>query len=574
VVEIDTRRINTLRYFERLLLTMLVSWRYTIPILLVCSVASGSAQAGDSDPYFPKPTYFKSYLRRADTRVELQPPLHFEDYVVDGKLELSLKAYLDLVMANNPNVSIQRLSVISFEDSVMRAFGNFDPLGTASFQSTRSLTQGTTALSGASTLDLLTQPFSLGWQQLLSSGATYNIGYFDTKSSTNSSFATINPTYNSSLNVSFSQPLLRGRGSFITKLPITIARARLTSARSTVEDQVIQILVTAEQSYWAVVGAREGVRVAEENYKLADTALKRANRELELGASSPLDIFQPQANFANAQLARTQARYNLQQMEDALRMQMGADLDVKYRSMPIVATEPVTPPPDADLDRERMVALAMDKRQDLRAARQSLDVDDLNIRQANDNLRPNLALNGQYSTSGVGGPTYVLQNAFGAGSQVVSVTPGGITDALGQMFGFGQPTYGFGLSLTLPIRNRAAAANLTDATVGKKIDALRLRAITQTVRLQVLNAITNLENSRASVELAKSARDLAQKRVDAEQKKYELGIDQIFFVLAAQTDLTAAESQLVNQTISYRLNQLALLRALGTLLEERRVTVQ
>jgi hypothetical protein len=89
VVEIDTKRINTLRYFERLLITMLVSWRYTIPILLACSVASDAAQAGDSDPYFPKPSYFKSYLRRADTRVELQPPLHFEDYVVDGKLELS-----------------------------------------------------------------------------------------------------------------------------------------------------------------------------------------------------------------------------------------------------------------------------------------------------------------------------------------------------------------------------------------------------------------------------------------------------------------------------------------------------
>ena len=101
-----------------------------------------------------------------------------------------------------------------------------------------------------------------------------------------------------------------------------------------------------------------------------------------------------------------------------------------------------------------------------------------------------------------------------------------------------------------------------------------MRSIAQTVRLQVLNAITNIENSKASVELAKSARDLAQKRVEAEQKKYELGIDQIFFVLAAQTDLTAAESQLVNQTISYRLNQLSMLRALGTLLEERRITVQ
>jgi outer membrane protein len=154
------------------------------------------------------------------------------------------------------------------------------------------------------------------------------------------------------------------------------------------------------------------------------------------------------------------------------------------------------------------------------------------------------------------------------------VLPGGVTDALGQMFGFGLPTYGFGLTLSLPLKNHVAAANLADATVSKKLDAYRLRSAEQGVRLQVLNAITNVENSRASVELAKTARDLAQKRVDAEGKKYELGIDTIFFLLTAQTDLTTAESQLVNQTINYRLSQLALLRALGTLLEERGIAVQ
>jgi outer membrane protein len=553
---------------------MPVPIRRAVHWLLAVCLYTPSIQAGDGEPFFPKPSYFKVYFGSANTRVELEPPLHFEDYVVTGKLELSLRSYLDLVMANNPSVSIQRLSTVTFQNAVTRALGIFDPLGTASFQTTRSLSEGTTVLSGAPTVNSLSQPFSLGWQQLLATGATYNINYFDTKASTNSAFATVNPTYNSSLGFSFSQPLLRGRGAFITRLPMTIARSRLKGAQFTLEDQVIQILVNAEQAYWSVVGAREGVRVAEENLKLAETALKRAQRELELGASSPLDIFQPQANFANAQLALTQSRYSLEQTENALRTQMGADLDPKYRDMPIGLTEPVTPPPDPDLDRERLVTIALSKRQDAMAARQSIDTDDLSIRQANDGLRPNLSLTGQYSSSGTGGPTFIRQDVFGGGSQVVSVIPGGITDALSQLFGFSLPTYGFGLNLSLPIKNHVADANLRDATVGKKMDALRLRVIEQTIRLQVLNAITNIQNSRASVELAKTARDLAQKRVDAEQKKYELGIDQVFFVLAAQTDLTTAESQLVNQTISYRLNQLSLLRALGTLLEERRISIQ
>jgi len=547
-------------------------WQKLVAITLLGFVSI--AQAGSDYPFFPQPNYFKRYLAKPVTGVELGPPVLLENYVVDSKLELSVKSYLTLVMANNPNVSIQKLTVAISEDAITRGLSIFDPLATASFSATRTLTGTTSAVNGATTLNSLSQPLNLGVQQLLPTGATYSVNYSDSKFSTNSAFATFNPSYSSALQFSFSQPLLRGRGSFITKLPITIARSRLKVAQFTFEDQLIQIVLAAEQQYWSVVGARENVRVAMEGLKLADTALVRAKRELELGASSPLDIFQPEQSYANAQLALTQARYALEQNENALRMQMGADLDPKYRSMPIVLTEPVTPPPSSALDKEKMVEQAFRNRQDLKSTRQSLDVDDLSIRQANDNLRPNLSLSGQYGSSGTGGPQYVLQNAFTGGSQVVTVIPGGVTDALSQMFGFGLPTYGFGLTLSLPLKNRAAAANLADATVSKKLDALRLRSAEQGVRLQVLNAITNLDNSRASVDLARTARDLAQKRVDAEQKKYELGIDTIFFLLTAETDLTTAESQLVNQTINYRLSELALLRSLGTLLEERGIAVQ
>jgi outer membrane protein len=551
---------------------MMPPWLKVVAITLLGSLSLAGA---DDYPFFPQPSYFKKYLARPVTGYELGPPVQFEDYVVDGKLELSVKSFLTLVMANNPNVSIQRLTVAVSDDAITRALGIFDPLATASFSTTRSLTGATSVVSGASTINSLSQPLNLGVQQLLPTGATYNINYSDFKSSTNSEFATINPSYTSGLTFSFSQPLLRGRGSFITKLPITIARSRLRAAQYTFEDQLIQIVLAAEQQYWAVIGARENVRVAEEGLKLADTALTRARRELELGASSPLDIFQPEQSYANAQLLLTQARYALEQNENSLRMQMGADLAANYRSMPIVLTEQVAPPPSSALDKEKLVAQALTYRQDLKATRQALDVDDLTIKQANDQLRPNLALTGQYGSSGTGGPQYILQNAFSGGvPQVLTVLPGGVTDALGQMFGFGLPTYGFGLTLSLPLKNRVAASNLADAAVNKKMDAFRVRVAEQGVRLQVLNAISTLESSRASVNLAKTARDLAKKRVDAEQKKYELGIDTIFFLLTAETDLTTAESQLVTQTINFRLSELALLRAAGTLLEERGIAVQ
>ncbi|MBI3209420.1 MAG: TolC family protein, partial [Candidatus Solibacter usitatus] len=152
--------------------------------------------------------------------------------------------------------------------------------------------------------------------------------------------------------------------------------------------------------------------------------------------------------------------------------------------------------------------------------------------------------------------------------------PGGFSDALDQMFGFGFPTYNFSLTLSFPLRDRRAAADLADSAIQRKRDTLNLRTVEQTTRLEVLNAINQVENSRASVKLAIIARDLAQKRLDAEQKKYDLGTSTTFLVLAAQNDLTLAESALVTNTINLRRNLIVLRHNTGELLADRNIIVQ
>src|ERR1700733_2082629 len=135
-------------------------WQKLVAITLLGFVSI--AQAGSDYPFFPQPNYFKKYLAKPVTGVELGPPVLLEDYVIDSKLELSVKAYLTLVMANNPNVSIQKLSVTVSEDAITRAFGAFDPLATASFTTTRALSGTTSAVNGATTLNSLSQPFNVG----------------------------------------------------------------------------------------------------------------------------------------------------------------------------------------------------------------------------------------------------------------------------------------------------------------------------------------------------------------------------------------------------------------------------
>jgi len=533
-------------------------------------VTSLSAQ---TDPYFPKPSYFRKHFARIVTHVELQPPVRLNDFVAGGTLELSIRNFLDLVMANNPDVGVQKLTVEFSRSAIGRAFGIFDPFAIASFGATRTRTQSNSLLQGASTLNQLSQPFSLQYQQLLETGTQYGISFNDIKSSSNSSFNTFNPQLNSNINFSMTQPLLRGRGMGITRLPISIARSRLRIAGYTLQDQVMQLIAVAENTYWDVVGARENLRVQEESLKLAEAALARAQKELDLGATSPLEIYQPQANRANAQLAVSQARYRLAQTENALRRQIGADLDPKIRTLPIVLTATTEPPLDSiRIDTEEAVATALRLRPDLKGAVQSMDVDDLSIRDATNRLRPDLSLTAQYGSSGLGGIFYPVQSLINP----VPVVPivGGLGDALGGVFGFSNPVYGFGLTLRLPIKDRRTSADLSDAVNQKRLDALRQRSTEENIRLQVVTAINQIDSGKESIRIATIARDLAQKRVDADQKRYELGATTLFFVLASQADYVSAESNLVTQIINYRRSEINLLQRTGQLLDERGIVLQ
>ncbi|MBM3785098.1 MAG: TolC family protein [Acidobacteria bacterium] len=520
-------------------------------------------------PSFPKQNWFKRHFAEPLPRVELRGTSKFDDFVIDNKLEISLRSYLQLVLVNNVDIDIQRLAVEITRNSITRAYAPFDPFFTGNFNSTRTKTPTTNQLEGAQTLNQLVQPMNFQYNQTMSNGLQYNLGFNASKTSTNNSFAFFNPALNAQMSMGFTMPLLRNRGKEVNMLPVSIARSRVRVSTEQFRNQLLNIMAQAENAYWDVVGARETLRVQEKALELSGEALKRSKKELELGAISPLDIYQPEANYASSEIQVLQARFRLQQSEDALRRQMGADLDPKFRNMALVLTEQPLPPTDErEIDREDSVAKGLRMRPDLSANRFRVSQDDLSLKQASNALRPDLALRGNYTSTGRGG------DFFQRNGNNVTVLRGGFVDALDQVFGFGFPIYSFGLTMRLPIRDRAATANYADAVLAKRQDVLQGRSLEQTIRQQVLNAVSQVESSKASVKLATVARDLAFKQLEAEQKKYDLGTQIIFFVLDAQTRLVNAEAQLVNTTIQYRRNQINLLRVTGELLDERGIEVQ
>jgi outer membrane protein TolC len=526
---------------------------------------------------FPKPDYFRETFQKTKTNVELKDPVKLQDYVHEGKLELSLKDYLALVMANNTDIAIQMLSVETPKNAILRSFATWDPLATASFTSQKSTTPASDALQGASTVVSLSQPANFTYQQLLPTGTSYTATFSAQKSTTNSGFSTFNPALNSNLSIRFSQPLLKNRGTYVNKLGLMSARSRLRISEYNLRNNLLGMVNNAENAYWDVVSARETLKVAQFGQNVAEEFLKLSQKQLDLGALSPLDIYNPQQQLANAKLTVSQAEFTLIQKEDALRRQIGVDLDPQIRPLPLVLTETVDVAEGGGMDRESEVQKALNMRPDLKSAVQNLDVDDLAIRSARNGLLPNLALTGSYQTQGRGGVFYQRQNVFtgdGSSSSILTQIPGGFPDALSQMFGFGFPVYSFGVTLQLPIKSHQASADMADALIAKKRDALNVRTTQQQIRLDILNAVTNLDGSKEQLKLAKIAREFAQKNMDAENKKYELGTEINQNVILAQNVLVQAESSVVTNQINVRRSLLNLLTKTGELLDERGIVVQ
>jgi outer membrane protein TolC len=412
--------------------------------------------------------------------------------------------------------------------------------------------------------------------QQLDTGTQIQSTFGETKTSSSNSRSSYIKQYSTNWNVNVQQPLLRNRGRFVNRLPLMTAQSNLKVSEFSLRNQLLNLINTAESAYWNVISARETVRVQESALETAKKNLAFTQQQLDLGAISKLDIYNPQSATAAAEVNLSQAKFNLRAAEDTLRHQLGADLDPQVRLLPIVLTEPADPGADSsNVDREAAVQTALNNSPALKAAVQRLDVDDLQIHSAKNGLLPNLTFGATYTTNGLGGLFDPNRTSLvGGGAGLLPLIPGGVSDALGQMFGFGYPTYQANLTLQLPIRSRAASATMANALVQKKSDALTVRNQQQNIRLQVLNSVTSLEGAKEQLKLANTQRDFAKLNREAEDEKYRLGTSTIQNVVLANQAEAQADLGVVNAQLNVRRSQLSLLTQIGTLLDERGIVVK
>ena len=355
---------------------------------------------------------------------------------------------------------------------------------------------------------------------------------------------------------------MRNGWLFANRAPLVIARRNLEQSRASFAAEVSNNILLAVGQYWAVVEARGNLEVARASHGRGRGDVQA--RQAGAGTGRPAAAGYLSVGVAGgvAAGAAIQSEYALKQAEDALRITIGADQDPYFQALDLELTE--KPEPEGELrtiDTAAALQQALIKRPELDATRAALAIDDTRIRLAHNHLLPELDLTGSYASNGLGGTQFT-----GAGQKLTS-------SSVSQLFGFNYPTYYAQLSVSLPLKNRAAKAEMGSALVSRRSDLYSERQLREQVMLDVSNAVHQLEQAKLSIAAGKEAVDFAKKTMAAEQRKYELGQGTIFLVLEAQTELAAAEQSLLQAEVGYQLAVAGVDHATGELLEPYHVQI-
>jgi len=482
------------------------------------------------------------------------------------ELHLGLKEAVALALQHNINLEVSRLGLAAANEGMLAASGIFDPLAALDLSDASRTSPSTNELQGAQVSQSKQLILNLGLTQPLPTGGQLSLGWDNSRSETNSAFYFLNPYYDSGLNFSFSQPLLKGFGTDVARAGIEVARRSRDISRLQFEQIVITTAEQVEEAYWNLVYTRENLKVKQESLKLAQDLLDQTRTRVRIGTSAPIDIVQSEATVAAREQEIIIAEHAVDAAADLLKQLMGFENLDDFMSVIVPSDTLETEAVVADLN--EAIQQALSRRLELRQREIEGDIGRINLLSASNATKPQLDLVVGYGYTGVNA-SYVT----GEDGQVHAVQ-GGYRDALDQMWGRDYRQWSAGVSFSYPLGNNTAKATLAQRRFELASATQNLALQRQTVILDVRAAVRGLAASAESIAAAGKARELAERNLDAEQKKFANGMSTNYQVLQIQADLAAAMAAELQARVSYRQARAVYHVAIGDLLEFVGVTLK
>jgi outer membrane protein TolC len=409
---------------------------------------------------------------------------------------------------------------------------------------------GTICFPGETNTNTANFTYTQGFQW----GTNLTVGFNNTRYSAFSTTNPQSPILSSGLRAQLTQHLLQGFGFAPNTRFIQIAKNNREISDVAFRWQITNTVDQIENMYWDLVYAYENVRVQKDQLAFAQKTLSDNQKQVEIGTLAPIEVVRAQSTVATDQQSLTIALTNLQLQQLLMKNALSRTLlDPALADAEVIPTSTMElPAQEAVAPTQDLVNDALSHRPELAEARINLTNTEISNKAIRSALLPSLDLFAYYSGNG-------QNNSYSTDlSQLVDSTA---------------PDKGAGITINIPIRNRAAQATQVRSQFEYRQAQLRIQQIENQIRIEVRNAQFGVLQNRASVASAQAAVDLANQSLDAEQKKYGLGASTSTLVLQNEAAMTQAEVTLVSAKAAYEKAEVELDRAIGLLLEHAGIQI-
>jgi outer membrane protein TolC len=462
-------------------------------------------------------------------------------------LPLSLQETVARTLENNLDIAVQRFDPQDQDEAVRQLKGFYDPLLRTTLTRSSSTLPADNAFSGAEKVESDVNIYNFGVRQNLPTGGLFDLGLSNRRRETNNQFELFNPSYRSGLDLSLTQPLLRDLKIDSQRLQLRIAKRNKDVSDIQFRQTVVNTIASVKQQYYDLIYAIDNLEAQRKSLSLASKLLDENQIKVRVGTMAPLDVVAAESEVAGREEAVIVAEAALLDAEDQLRRLIFKDNagdNWTYRILP-------TDRPSADpspVDAIGAVTNALEKRTDVVAARMNLENSFDNQAFAKNQKLPVVDLVATYGTTGQAGTQLFDEN----GDPITPPITGGIGTALGDVFGRDFPTWTIGIQASYPILNRAAKANAARAQLSREQAEVSLRRLEIQITQEVRSAARAVETNFKRVQSTQAARVLQERRLDAEQKRFNAGMSTNFLVTQSQRDLAVAEVAQLRAIADYR----------------------
>ena len=376
-------------------------------------------------------------------------------------------------------------------------------------------------------------------QQVPLMGGQYSAQWNGTRTSTTNIFSTFNPVLRSNLSLSYTQPLLRNFGIDGFRQQIAVTRANRDLSEIDLRRTVVSTARTVRNAYWQLVFARSFLEVQRQSLELAEESLRNNRTRVEVGTMAPIDIVEAENEVARNIETVIRAEADLERAEDQLRTLVFDPDTPDFWSMRLEPSDsPVLQAREIDVD--AAVRNALLNRTDLDTLDKNLDVTDTNIRYHRNQQLPDVNLQVDYGLTGLGGERLIRAGGFPG--MVVGQEQKSFGSVLGDIFANEFPNWTVGVTVSYPLGTSAADASVERYRLERSRSEASRRSLELRIATQVRDAARNVRTNLQRVEATRASRELSERRLEAEQRKFEVGLSTNFLVFQAQRDLATARN--------------------------------